>query len=111
MREVGAMERSEVPLRQVTHYQQNSSEACLRLVVVELGGCGDREHGQDYEAGWDKGVTAVSDQLVAIADRTYEQRGQAASALQPITHLRQQERARSAREGDDAAAYRTAAGA
>ena len=54
--------------------------------AVERTDCGDQERGEDFEAGWDAGVTVISDDLVAIADRTYEQRGRGAPALQLLAH-------------------------
>jgi len=65
--------------------------AGAQCVVVERTDCGDQERGEDFEAGWDAGVTVISDDLVAIADRTYEQRGRGAPALQLLAHLRQRE--------------------
>jgi hypothetical protein len=62
--------------------------AGAQCIVVEHTGCAGRERGEGFEAGWDAGVTVVSDDLVAMADRAYEQRGQAASAVQLLAHLR-----------------------
>lgn len=44
--------------------------AGAQCVVVERTGCRDRERGEAFEAGWDPGVTVVSEDLVDIADRT-----------------------------------------
>ncbi|WP_160311203.1 hypothetical protein [Streptacidiphilus anmyonensis] len=63
--------------------------AGAQCIVVERTGCADRERGERFEAGWDAGVTVVSDDLVAMADRAYERRGQAASAVRLLAHLRQ----------------------
>jgi hypothetical protein len=68
--------------------------AGAQCVVVERTGCAGRERGKDFGDSWDTGVTVVSDDLVAIADRTYEHRGQAADALRLIAHLRQREQQR-----------------
>ncbi|MFC1428505.1 hypothetical protein ACEZCY_35625 [Streptacidiphilus sp. N1-12] len=70
--------------------------AGAQCVVVERTGCAGRERGEDFEAGWDAGVTVVCDDLVAIADRTYEQRGRAAPALQLLAHLRQRAQSKEA---------------
>lgn len=59
-----------------------------QCLVVERTDCGSGERGEDFEAGWHEGVTRVSDDLVTIANRAYEQHGHAASALQLIAHLR-----------------------
>lgn len=43
--------------------------AGAQCIVVEHTGCADHEHGEQFETGWDAGVTVVNDDLVAMADR------------------------------------------
>ncbi|THA36050.1 hypothetical protein E6R18_01410 [Streptomyces sp. A1277] len=65
--------------------------------VVELGGMAPRPRGPEFGDGWDKGVTAVSEALVGIADREWSRRGgRSAGAAELAVHIadvRQRERA------------------
>ncbi|MCX4729374.1 hypothetical protein [Streptomyces sp. NBC_01306] len=65
--------------------------------VVELDGMAPRPRRPEFEDGWDKGVTAVSEALVGIADREWFRRGgRSAGAAELAVHIadvRQRERA------------------
>ncbi|MFJ3594506.1 hypothetical protein ACIQUY_34505 [Streptomyces sp. NPDC090231] len=65
--------------------------------VVELDGMAPRPRGPEFEDGWDKGVMAVSEALVGIADREWSRRGgRSAGAAELAVHIadvRQRERA------------------
>ncbi|MFC9118105.1 hypothetical protein ACFTWN_32900 [Streptomyces sp. NPDC057092] len=65
--------------------------------VVELGGTAPASRGPLFSDGWDDGVTAVSEALVAIADRDWSRRGgrsaEAAELAVHIADVRQRERA------------------
>lgn len=64
--------------------------------VVELDGMAPRPRGAEFEDGWDKGVAAVSEALVGIADREWSRRGgRSAGAAELAVHIadvRQRER-------------------
>ncbi|MER7692681.1 hypothetical protein [Streptomyces sp. NPDC097610] len=64
--------------------------------VVELDGMAPRSRGAEFEDGWDKGVAAVSEALVGIADREWSRRGgRSAGASELAVHIadvRQRER-------------------
>ncbi|MFC1435970.1 hypothetical protein ACEZDB_35595 [Streptacidiphilus sp. N1-3] len=127
--DVGALERSEDEVHRIGQYQHHQSSAELRIVEVlawaGLGAAeidelmcsveagviagmqciavemayGPRDRGEEYEQGYTAGARRITDYLVESADRAYEQRGQAASALQLIAHLRQRERDQAAGGG------------
>ncbi|MCX5387532.1 hypothetical protein [Streptomyces sp. NBC_00083] len=65
--------------------------------VVELDGMAPRPRGPEFEDGWDKGVMAVSEALVGIADREWSRRGgRSAGAAELAVHIadvRRRERA------------------
>ncbi|MGW1776280.1 hypothetical protein [Streptomyces sp. NPDC002104] len=65
--------------------------------AVELDGMAPRPRGPEFEDGWDKGVMAVSEALVGIADREWSRRGgRSAGASELAVHIadvRKRERA------------------